>query len=212
MAWLEADALLQFRRLLGDLPTDKYVFKSQAVPSADGTTVEFFTGDQNLVSGTLKVFVDGVESSPAPTPDLTNGTFVFATAPVAEVDIQASYQYQWFSDLQLGAFLLAGANVIGVETIDAEDLGIGLRPAVLSFSAYFAYMKKAGEHADSLEAAAEGFTVNQGKSFPNWKRMAENAWAQGKDALQFYNDNILAVGGIGMKITAYRMPDYMPQS
>lgn len=216
MAWLEADALLHFRRLLGDLPTDKFTFKSQVVPSADGTTKVFHTGDQNLLSGSVKIYVNGALRTETThyTVDLTNGVIEFLDAfiPTAGQNIEATYHYQWFTDAQLLSFLTGGSNVIGVELITSDDLIIGMRPAACFFACYYAYMKKAGEHADSLEASAEGFTANQGKSFPNWKRMAENAWAQGKDAVDFYNENVLAVGGIGMAIVSYRMPDYLPRS
>jgi hypothetical protein len=144
--------------------------------------------------------------------DLSFGVVTFETAPVVESVLLASYNYQWFLDEQLTSFLLAASNTIGVETEESDTLPIGLRPVLLHFACYYAYMSKAAETADSLVASAEGYSVDQGKSFPNWKRMAENARDSAKAAVEFYNENILQVGGVGIAITSYYHPNYVPRS
>jgi len=204
----------QLRNHLGDNSTDKFEFKAQAYPAPDGTTKAFHCGDTRLVASSVKVYVDGILKvlTTDYTLDAMKGVVEFVAAPAPESDIHISYHFQWFGDDHLEDFLLAGANTLGVDTVGSDSLPVMLRSAVLHFAAYFAYMKKAAETADSLVAAAVGYQVDQSKSFPNWKRLAENAWAQGKAAIDFYNENPLNAGGIGIKITSYRLPNYVPTS
>jgi hypothetical protein len=219
VAWPTADAVLHLRRLIGDDLTDKFNFKIQVIPSPDGQTKVFACGDENLLSTSVKLYVDGIEKivgGVLPTIELVTatGTVYFSTAPQIDVDIQMSYNYQWFTDIQMQTFLTAAANTVGLDGIESEGLPMGLRPAVGWFAAYYAYMNKAGEMAESLTASAEGFTVDQGKSFGNWKRMAENAWQQGREMLDFYNSDPLNTGATGpsFAMVGYRLPNYVPNS
>jgi hypothetical protein len=208
------DAVYQLRSLLGDLSTDKFQFKVQAFPATDGITTVFHFGETLLVAGSLEVFLDGllVEDPTDYTSELETGTIEMLVAPPAESVLQASYHFQWFIDSQAEAFLTNAGNLIGLEFVTDETLPFGLRPALLHFACYYAYMKKAADTADSLVASAEGYQVDQSKSFPNWKRLAENAWEQAKAAIEFFNENPLNVGGIGMAIVSYRIPNYVPPS
>lgn len=206
------DARFRLRAQLGDLATDKFVFKSLVYPTPDGVNTVFHTGDTNLVADTLSVNVSGVPTAVSGTPNWAQGTFELNTPPLPGAEVTSTYLYQWFTDEQIDAFLLSGVNTIGVESIDTESLVFTLRPAVLLFSAYYAYMQKAAEVAHSLVASAEGYQTDQSKSFPNWKRLAENAWAQAKAAVEFYNLDLLNAGGTGIAIKTYFFQPYMPGS
>jgi hypothetical protein len=213
VAWVQTDALTQFRRLLGDTDTDKYTFKTQLLPTPDGVGTIFHTGDTRLVAGTLRVYLNGALVDEGDyDADLQTGTVDLDEAPAAESVLLASYNFSWFQDDQLIAFLLTAANTIGMETEEDTTLPVGLRPALLHFACYFAYMSKAAETADSIIASAAGYTVDHSKSFPNWKRMAENAKDSAKSAIDFYNENILSIGGPGIAIVSYRLPNYVPTS
>lgn len=187
-AWDTTTAVSSLRSLLGDNAGDKAEFKADCQPAPDGVTKRFFAGQPRIVSGSLSVFLSGIETAVSGTPDYDRGTFDLATAPSGSVQVQASYTYQWFTDAELSTFLTQGATMVGYESVSDALLPIGLRPALLDFSAYYAYMRMAAIWAESVTASAGGYTVDQSKSHPNWRALAEMALRAGQEKVKLFNE------------------------
>ncbi len=209
-AWDQSSAIANLRSLLGDGPSDKFEFKADVFPTPDGVTKKFFVGQTRVVPDTLSVYVDGnaaVSGAPSGVVDIDfeKGTFDLGTAPSGSVQVQASFNYQWFTDEELASFLLASANLLNFESIDADGLPIGVRGAALDFAAYYAYMRKAAEFADSLKAEAAGYTADQSKSGPNWRDLAKLAYEKARDKLKLYVENPLGIATPELRFIAFRL-------
>lgn len=196
-AWDVSAAISSLRSLLGDNATDKFEFKVDVFPTPDGVTKRFFVGQTRVLENTLQVYVEGVQAvSGAPSGiveiDYEKGSFDLGTAPSGSVSVQASFYYRWFTDPELTEFLTSAGTMLGFEAISDAGLPIGVRAAVLDFAAYYAYMKKAAEYADSIVATAVTYTADQSKSHPNWRDLAKTAYEKARDKLKIYTENPLA--------------------
>ena len=196
-AWEVSSAISSLRSLLGDNATDKFEFKVDVFPTPDSVTKRFFVGQTRVDADSLQVYVAGIQTvSGAPSGivdlDAAKGSFDLGIAPSGSVSVQASFYYQWFTDPELIEFLTSAGTMLGFESIADAGLPVGVRAATLDFAAYYAYMKKAAEFADSLVATAVGYTADQSKSGPNWKDLAKLAYEKGRDKLKLYAENPLA--------------------
>lgn len=212
-AWEVSSAINSLRSLLGDNLRDKFEFKADVFPTPNGLATRFFVGQTRVDADSLQVYLAGVQA-PSGGPsgvvalDAERGTFDLGIAPSGSVEVQASFFYQWFTDAELTVFLHTAAGIVGMEQADDEALPIGVRSAVLDFSAYYAYMKKAAEHADSLVATAAGYTADQSKSHPNWRDLAKTAMEQGKAKLELYVDSPLGRSVPQMRFVAFTLPKW----
>ncbi len=211
--WDQSAAIRSLRSLLGDNPTDKFEFKADVFPTPDGITTKFFVGQTRLVPGTLAVYVDH-RPTPSGAPsgivgvDTATGTFDLGVAPSGSIEVQASFYYQWFGDDDLIEYLNAAVGLLGFEDMGADAIPVGVRGALLDFAAYYAYMKKAAEFADSLVAEAAGYKADQSKSHPNWRDLAKTAYEKARDKLKLYVDNPLGQTSPEMRFVAYRMVNW----
>jgi hypothetical protein len=225
MDWLTSDAIAQLRSILGDGPTDKWEFKTNVFPTPDGVTTRFFVGQTRVVDASLQVYLAGVETSVSGTPTYATGEFDLATAPGADDELQASFYYQWFLDSELAVFLDDAAQMLSlydsatsgfVTLLDTSassvSIAIGVRPSLLQFAAHNAYMRKAAETADSLQAGAPaGYSIDTNKRHPNWAGLAKMAIEQAKMKLEMYTDNPLNSKRALISTVAYRLPTYQPK-
>jgi hypothetical protein len=212
-AWESAPALNSLRVKLGDTLTSKFEFRVDTYPTPDGLAKRFFTGRNQLMEGSLLVFVDDREQSQGITANFPQGTFEMADPPAVGAKLQASFYYQWFLDSELEEFLTLAANAFGQSTHVGTTIPDGLRPAVLSIACYHAYMRKAAEFTESVVASAGGFTTDQTKLAPNWRAMADAAMKQAKDEIKFYTDNPLTgAGSVQLAFIAYEMQNPVPSS
>lgn len=202
-SWAHASSVASLRSLLGDGASDKFEFRTTAVPAPDGVTRRFFLGRTRVVEGTAVVYENSV--SGAPVIDASLGSADFADAPAPSGTVEASFYYQWFTDAELRQFLTLAANTLRYETADDVTLPPGLRPALLDFACYHAYMRKAAEYAEALSGSANGFSVDQGKAHPNWRTLATTAAAAGSEKVQQFADNPLGRKLPGLKFVTYRL-------
>lgn len=212
-AWDQSAAIATLRSLLGDNVSDKFEFKADVFPSVDGVTKKFFVGQTRVVPNSLSVYVDGnpaVSGAPSGVVaiDHETGTFDLGVAPSGSVEVQASFRYQWFTDAELTDFLTAAGNLLNFETIDDPALPLGVRGAMLDFAAYYAYMKKAAEFADSLVATAAGYEADQSKSGPNWRDLAKLAYEKARDKLKLYVENPLGAATPEVRFIAFRLANW----
>lgn len=218
MAWDQGTAVVSLRSILGDGATDKFIFKQDCIPTADGVTKRFFGGDSRLVTGTLLVNVGVSGYGPSGYTAFTNhddvaGWFELPTAPSGNVQVQATYYYQWFSDAELIDFVTQALNILGFESAADTALPVGLRPAVLHWAASKAFTFKAAEYADSLSAMAPGgYGIDKKEASPNWARLAQQQFDMGKALLQIYADNPLASKTPQVLFAAFTMRTFVPRS
>jgi hypothetical protein len=226
MDWLTSDALASLRSILGDGEADKWEFKVNVFPTPNAVTTRFFVGQTRLVPDTLQVYLAGVETSVSGVPRYETGEFNLATAPGCDDECQASFYYQWFTDRELAVFLDDAASMLslydsatsGFTTIvgDLDEGGsvsidIGIRPSLLQFAAYNAYMRKAAETADSLSAAAPaGYSIDTGKRHPNWAGLAKASMENAEKKLKMYTDNPLQAQKAQVRAIAFKLPNWQP--
>jgi hypothetical protein len=212
-AWDTTTGIAALRSLLGDGDADKYEFRGAVVPNPDGITTRFFTGHTLVVPDTLELYLQGVLTAPSGTPDYETGTFSLSPAPSGE--LQASYYYQWFKDEDLAVFLDDAAQMLSF--FEDDDISGfvtmleagGVRPSLLQFAAFNAYMRKAAEWADSLEGSDPGgLSIDTTKRHPNWKALADAAYKAGEAKLKAYTDNPLNTSRVAIRFVAYSMPNY----
>jgi len=204
---------MSLRSLLGDNPSDKFEFKADVFPTPDGVTKKFFVGQTRVVQNSLSVYVDGnpaLSGAPSGVVDVQyeTGTFDLGAAPSGSLEVQASFNYQWFTDPELAEFLTAAGTMLNFESITDAALPIGVRSATLDFAAYYAYMKKAAEFADSLKATAAGYEADQSKSGPNWLALAKLSYEKARDKLKLYTENPLGTASPEMRFIAFRIPNW----
>lgn len=212
-AWDISEAVSSLRSLLGDGPTDKYEFKSDAIPATDGITKRFFCGQTRVVPGSLQIHLAGVAVQPAKQPEYGKGVFELATAPSGSQSLQASFCYQWFGDADLQEFLQNGAKLLNLTGIADTTLPESLRPVVLEFACYYACARKAVESADAVAAAAAGYQIDQTRAGPNWRDMAKTFWEMAKAHLEMWEKNPLSgTTKPQMQFASFVLPDYMPGS
>ena len=225
MDWLTSDAIAQLRSIIGDGATDKWEFKVNVFPSPDGVTKRFFVGQTRLVEDSLQVYLAGALTAVSGTPSYATGEFELATAPGADDECQCSFYYQWFLDRELAVFLDDAAQMLSLYTSatsgfvtlvgtpgSSVSIEIGVRPSLLQFAAYNAYMRKAAETADSLSASAPaGYSIDTGKRHPNWAGLAKAALDAAKMKLEMYLDNPLNSKQALVRTISYRLPNYQPR-
>lgn len=214
-SWDLLSAVSSLRSLLGDNATDKAEYKADCQPSPDGVTKRFFVGQPRVVVGSLSVYLSGVEAAVSGTPDYPRGTFDLEAAPSGSIQVQASYNYQWFTDAELEEFLNAGAAaMLGFESVDDPNIVVMIRPALLDFACYYAYMRKAAEWADAVSASAGGYSVDQSKGHPNWRTLAETALRSGWEKVKkFQEGGIVDAKSPAVRFSkAYTLPPYVPNT
>ncbi len=212
-AWDTNSALASLRSSLGDGVSDKFEYKTSVFPTPDSVTTQFFVGQTRVVPDTLRIFHQGVEVSPSGTPDYATGAFLYAPGSVAPSgEVEASFYYQWFSDAELTSFINDAASIFGFETLDDGALPVRLRGAILDFAAYTAYMRKAAEYAETVEASAQGYTFNRGKAGPNWKELAAASLKAAEDKVKLFVDNPAGNALPQLRFLAYRLRVYVPPS
>ena len=208
--WTPTLATASLRTRLSDGPTDKYVHLSVTDPSPDGQTVDFAVPDDKLVVGSLRVYLNGVELTPLSI-DAPAGSFVIDPPDEAQA-LRASYYFQWFTDAELQEFLTLAVRLLKYDSIADAGLPVALRTPVISFAAYYAYMKKAAHAAPALVAANAGFSSDNSQEHPNWLALAKQAWEEGKAALELIGSNPVATQKPAMKFVAYRLSRYVPRT
>lgn len=198
--WTLSTAIASLRTRLSDGATDKYVHQTKVAPTPDGVQTRFAVPDSHLTSS-LVVYLDNEDvTAQLTTTDLAGGTFEL-DAPEKDSDLRASYYFQWFTDAELTDFLTEAAELLGFTGAEDAALPVGLRPAALSYGAYYAYMKKAALAADVVTTSQAGFSTDTSRQTPNWLSLAKMAWdnaerekaafatplGAGKPAMRFVN-------------------------
>lgn len=222
MDWIASDALNSLRSILGDGPADKWEFKVNVFPTPDGVTTRFFVGQTRLVEDTLTVYHRGVEVSPSGTPNWATGEFDLM--PAVSGEVQTSFYYQHFTDEELAEFLDDAAQQLslyeeatsGFVTLlaaGASSLSVsitrGIRPGLLQLAAANAYMRKAAETADSLQAGAPaGYSIDTTKRHPNWANLAKLAAESAKAKIDLYLSNPLSSQRVRMAFVSFRLSRY----
>jgi hypothetical protein len=214
--WLLSTALASLRSLLGDTDTSKFVFRGNASPPPDGVTMRFFAGDSRLVPGTLDLLLSGLPVAPSGAVDPARGTFQLAPsgfAPAANAEIHCSYYYEWFTDAELTDFIGQALPVLNATDVTDTALPLQVRPVVLQFAAYYAYMYKAAEYASALSSVAPGgFTADRKTATPNWASLAKQSYDTAGKLLTLYNEGALRTAAPNFVLVTYRLPNYVPKS
>jgi|OpeIllAssembly_1097287.scaffolds.fasta_scaffold00003_17 hypothetical protein len=209
--WDVTSAIGSLRSLLGDGSTDKFEFKANVYPTPDTVTTRFFVGQTRLVPNSLEVFHNGAAVSPSGITDIdtAKGSFTYVPAPSGEV--LASFYYQWFTDAEMLEFLNEGVNMLlGLESVSG-DFAIGLRPTLMQFACYNAYMRKAAEFAEAVEASAAGYTFKRDQASPNWKELAKAAMENAQAKLKLYLDNPVGSAAVQLRFISYALNRYVGQ-
>lgn len=145
MSWTTARA--DIRQLLADGPTDKLAYRKKLVGVQDGTAKRFKTFENRRVTdfltavAPLGVYVDGA-LVPVAADDMAVGEFELVTAPTNSQTLEASYYIQWFNDDELDTFLAQASQWTGLGA-DVTNIPVGLRPAILEYSACLGYRRLA---------------------------------------------------------------------
>ena len=201
---------------------DKYVHLSLVDPEPDGIERDFAVPDTNLVSGTVRVYIDGQlitvpEYDPLASPAQTQyikldlGRLVIE-APDEGMKIRVSYNFRWFTDTDLLSFLTEASQLLGFEAVTDSGITVQVRTPLISFAAHYAYLKMAAQSAQALTTAAAGFEGDNSKEHPYWMDMAKMAWDEAEKALELVNTNPSSSIKPAMRFVAYRLPRYVPRS
>jgi len=211
--WDISSAVSNLRSLLGDNPSDKYEFKTDVFPTPDGVTRRFFVGQTRLVPDTLEVYHNGVhlQAVSGAVVDTAKGEFTYEgpDGPIRRGLLQASFYFQWFTDSDLEAFLTEAAQMLNFES-PSGDFAIGLRPTLLSWACYNAYMRKAAEFAETVSASAAGYEFKRDQASPNWLGLAKTALEQGNAKLKLYLDNPLSAKDPHIRFVTFALGRYQP--
>lgn len=204
--WDLSTARLSLRTLLADSEGDKYEFKTPLYPAPDGITRVFSVGRTNIVAGTLQVFVSGGVVAPS-TADLPKGIVTLSAAPSPAASVLASYNYQWFTDPQLEEFLTGAFGALGFEDA-ASVTPIAIRPILIDYAMYYAYLFQAQLYAEEVTVSAGGYDATQARSHPNWRALAELAFKRVQEKLKIYVENPLGTVSPALAFTAFKLPNY----
>lgn len=208
--WDISSAVSNLRSLLGDNPSDKFEFKTDVYPTPNGVTTRFFVGQTRLVSGTLEVYHNGVliPAVSGSAIDTAKGSFDYTAADgPPKGQVEASFYYQWFTDSDLEAFITEASQMLNFES-PSGDFAIGLRPTLLSWACYNAYMRKAAEFAETVESSAAGYTFKRNQATPNWTGLAKIALEQGNAKLKLYLDNPLTSKNPHLRFITFGLRPY----
>jgi hypothetical protein len=207
--WDISSATSSLRSLLGDNVTDKFEFKSDVYPTPDGVTRRFFVGQTRLVADATEIYHDGSLVTVSDI-DLERGAFTYPASgtPVMGL-LQASFYYQWFTDAELVAFLTEASNMLDIES-PSGDFSVGLRPTLMSWACYNAYMRKAAEFAETVTAAAAGYEFKRDQATPNWTSLAKIALDQGNAKLKLFVMNPLTVQNPALSFKTFSLGRYQP--
>jgi hypothetical protein len=208
--WTLSTAIESLRTRLSDGPTDKYRHQMEVDPTPDGVHRIFGVPESRLVSGTLTVLLDGEPITPDAI-DEAAGTFE-TPAPDEGQQLFASYYFQWFTDDELEEFLLQAAQLLSYEDVEDASIPVGIRTPVISFAAYFAYLRKAAESAPALQASAAGHTSDTSQEHPYWMNLAKMMWESAQQELATATTPPVGAARPAMKFVAYRMARYVPRS
>lgn len=211
MAWVLADAVASLRRRLSDGVTDKFVHQMDVDPTPNGLHRVFAVPHSLLVPDTLTVFLEGEPLESLIDLDEVAGTFEIEP-PDEGQKLFASYYYQWFTDAELEEFLQQAAQLLNFTGVVDDSLPVGLRTAVQSFAAYYAYMKKAANSAPAMVASSSGFTSDTSKEHPYWMDMAKMAWDAAQQEVETFNENPVSAVRPALRFVAYRMARYVPRT
>lgn len=211
--WDISSATSSLRSLLGDNASDKYEFKADVYPTPNGITTRFFVGQTRLASGTLEVYHNGVliPAVSGSAIDHAKGSFTYDgdnDGPPKGL-VQASFYYQWFTDAELEVFLTEASNMLMFDS-PSGDFSVGLRPTLQAWACYNAYMRKAAEFAETVEASAAGYTFKRNQATPNWVSLAKTMLEQGNAKLKLYLDNPLSTNDPHMKFVSFCLGRYQP--
>ncbi len=208
MSW---DAIGVMRACLGDGLTDKFEHKAEVTPTPDGANTDFFCGHTRVIDGTFSVVTNGEDMSTAEwTLNAATGVVTITGAPTETV--LCSYYWQWFQDAELEAFLNDASSVLGYTGFADTALPVGLRSATMDYAMALAFTRKASESADSLQAGApDGYSIDTGKSSPQWLKLAWDATQRAQMKLKWFVESPLAGGRPSMAITTFNLPVYTPR-
>lgn len=101
----------------------KKVYKEQVIATGisigtgNGTATEFNLPNDLIIAGTLKVYIDGIETTDF-TVDLTNGVITFTTAPGDTVAITADYTSSYDSTALTAA---ADTVILGMQVANVSS-------------------------------------------------------------------------------------------
>lgn len=208
--WTLSTAIESLRKRLSDGPTDKYRHQMPVLPTPDGTHRIFGVPESRLVTGTLQVFLDGEEITPD---SIDHASGVFETpAPDEGQVLVASYYFQWFNDEELEEFLLQAAQLLNYEDVEDGTIPVNVRTPIISFGAYFAYLRKAAEAAPALVATAAGHTSDTTQEHPYWMNLAKMMWEAAQKELETAVTPPVGAARPAMKFIAYKMARYVPRS
>lgn len=145
MSWLTAESDLRTR--LSDNSEDKFAFRKKCFGDCNSVNTSFKTLEfrrltpLDSAAAPLGVYVNGV-STPASADFPTTGDFALGTAPANGDLVEASYYYQWFTDIEIDQFLRLSTNWLNLGD-DWTTLPSGLHPSCLEYSLGEAYEKLA---------------------------------------------------------------------
>lgn len=211
MAWTTATARDRFRIMAGDGVADHADYKAEVSPTPDGIHERFFVGRRLLVDdATLQVFIAGALQPPSSyIMTLDEGVVAIPSKPTEPVLV--SFHYLWFRDAEVDAFLDNAAKFLGYSGADDASLPGALQAVILDLAAAEGFTRKAAEYAETLEAASpDGYSINTGKSHPNWAKLAADALARAEKKWKWYLDSPLSSAAPAIAFTNYTMPIYTP--
>jgi len=212
--WTKSQAVSQLRIVLGDGRSDKFIFRGDALPPADGMTTRFFTGDKRIVESSLTVYEDGTERAISGDPDFESGTFDLFPPPAVSGLVQASYNYRWFTDLELQSYLESNTMTLGYTGLDDSSIPLGVRGIIAEFSACSAYRRRAADTAEELSVEGGGYSADRSRQMPNWSRLANEMCQSATDKLKLFVENPLTGTNTtpAMKFVAFGLAPYVPTS
>jgi hypothetical protein len=164
----------RIRQLLDDTDTSHSVKPDLLTLQVDGTRTSFILSNNNVVTASLKVSVDGgvYGTTGLVVDDAAAGLFHLGTPPAA--DLQAIYFYQFFTDTQIDGIRDVGISKVGSE-IDATaraNVVSGLFTPACKFAAAEGCRILANKFARMYPTTAQGQSADQSVISKQYKELA----------------------------------------
>lgn len=175
-----AAAILKVRASLGDSATSK-LQRNENLIKPDGVNKFFLLANFPVVSGSIFITQDAsVRSQSGFTPDYTNGSITFATAPAATLTkFCADYNYNIATDAEYTEFINDALSMLGLADITAVPQG--LEAALVTLAKYGYFTKRSTDYATRYDSSGgiAGHQVSTVTS--NFLKLADKAFTQGTD-------------------------------
>lgn len=179
-----ADAIAMVRRMVDDTSTSHRCAPDDLSYQVDGTKKTFVSSNGNVLAGAL-ASVDGAAPAAVTPTDAAFGMFAFSSAPT--VTLELFYNYQWFTDTDMGAFIDQALSEMNYTQTDlATAIPSALYTAMGHLAAAAAFENLMSRFARQFSSSVEGQSYEKSDVFRAYKDARDKNQERGKSIRDDY--------------------------